>query len=216
MSICPAIGALISDLTEGDEQALPEVISLAYLVLDQSAKHRAAREAPRDPRTRDMFSHLPGGWSGWLQRRPQQLHDEFTVLLSESYVDLALTDEETDAITDALLALLNRSAPIVTSAAAALRASGRLRVIPELAEVIRRHSAGEGQAACNAIAALIDVLTSVSADRLRTPEGRLAVAEARSALEYASDYGTLEEPWNVQRKARAELESNRDVLLPEV
>lgn len=176
-----AIGAIVGNLLSADERVLLSSLSDAYLVLEQSSKRSAtSRELRELERTGDAPPEEK-------ERRLSRLRDQYRRSLPEEYLDLDLTDQETDAITGVLLQLLGSPTPVVaTSAAGALGACGRLYAVPSLAALVRRYAAISRDTAVTAIRSLSEVLISVDPKRTLWPAEDQIVAEALRALQFAA------------------------------
>ena len=198
MVIRDVIKGLLRDLSSEDEDVLQGALLNARLLLEQSYLHLSAQRAVRDD---DLRKGLP---TDYEQRRPQQIHEEFRSLLPETYLDLVLTDEETDAITGMLLRLLNGPPQIAARAAAALDRCTRLYAVSKLAEVVRQYAPVDGSVTRSAIFALEDILASVDPRHPLTPEQGQTITEAYVALRFAAAEG-IEGVWNAREAAERAL-----------
>src|SRR6185312_2240289 len=104
-----AIGAMIADvlsnLDSGDEALLEQVLPDVRYLLEQQ------------DRLGKLQAATPRGSASDTRRQRAQLHEVFSEMLPEQFVGLALSSEEVDALTRALLRLLDGPAPVVGAAA---------------------------------------------------------------------------------------------------
>ena len=190
MALRKVVEELLRDLSSDDERSLQATLLTTSLLLEQSNRYQGYRRAVRD---KDLLGRLPANYT---QRRRKAIRDEYRCyrdqgLFPERYLDLVLTDEEIDAITGALLGLLDRPPSTAADAAAALFRCGRLYAVSKLAEMVRRYAAIDADTAWNAIRALGAILRSSSMDPRRslTLAQEQTVAEAIAALRFAAAEG---------------------------
>lgn len=184
------IGLLIERLTSASGAELQRAILESGMVLEQSNKLESYDRVVADPR---RLSEME---PDYLPNRRDQILREYANyagmgIISSELLGLRLSNDDRDALTRALIGLLDRGPPIAIDAASAISYSGRLFAVSSLAQFVIRYAHDDNPAAASAIRALSELLNSraVLNPEDWTPAETDAVRSAVDAVQFAAREG---------------------------
>src|SRR5438445_810689 len=115
-------------------------------VFEQSNAYKGYLMVVNDPDPlKDMAPDYPRSRLASIQNQFREYRDQG--IFAPQFVDLILTEEEEDRLTQALLDLLDGDPDVAASAASTLFICGRLYAVPKLIDVMRRTAAMEPEVA---------------------------------------------------------------------
>lgn len=193
MAFRQVIRDLVLDLSDDNVGTVKQSIGDARYLLQQSARYRLLDSAAIGSNALTITAQ---------QRK--KLQAEYRELLPTRYVGLTLTEEEIDAVVDAIVRLIDGSPGLAGSAAWALSDSGRLSVLPRLAELLRRSATEDAWITKQAAFALSHVLMAAGTPTHSVQ--RRIMDEAIAVLRYAASVGVAQGAWDGREAAQAELE----------